>query len=236
SIKGVPERALLRIVRRHLPGDHLKLIPGRGRSVAYRHLYAFVLGPGLNGSRATVATPRVIAPVADRDRKQHPGPGVTVKPVEDVGAVDGKWILVLVDDADDAAISGSAIDASRLGLLVVVLDPQAAHLQVVLRVQAAADGGEVVEPVGGDHPGVFDPHATKSHQIEPRLDGDHVPCGEGFDVRPSDAGLLVHVQADPVAGAVVHLRSAIRPFVAGARGAVAAVDKDLANRVVHIAS
>src|SRR5438874_6738571 len=108
--------------------------------------------------------------------------------------------------------------------------------EIVLRVEAASDGGEIVEPVGGDHPGVFDPHATKSHQIEPRLDGDHVTCVERLGVGPSYSGLLVHIEADAVAGAVVHLRSAIWSLIAGARGAVAAVDQDLAHGVMHVSS
>src|SRR5213080_1421224 len=90
-------------------------------------------------------------------------------------------------------------------------------IQVILRVEAAGDGGEVVEPAGGDHSGVFAPHATESHQVEPRLDGDHVTCVERLGVRPSYSGLLVHIEADAVAGAVVHLRSAIRSLIAWAR-------------------
>ena len=46
----------------------------------------------------------------------------------------------------------------------------------------------------------------------------------------------MHIKADAVAGAVVHLRSAIWSLIAGARGAVAAVDQDLAHGVMHVSS
>ena len=62
-------------------------------------------------------------------RELNAGLGFAVEVVEDVGPVDGNRVFVLEDDAHHAAEGGAAVRALRLGLLVVVLDPERSHAE-----------------------------------------------------------------------------------------------------------
>src|ERR1700693_6363955 len=48
------------------------------------------------------------------------------------------------------------------------------NLEVVLRIQAASDGREVLETVGRDHARVLEAYAAHAHEVKAGLHGDHV--------------------------------------------------------------
>src|SRR5579859_7794754 len=75
-------------------------------------------------------------------------------------------------------------------------------LQIVPRIEAAGDGREVLEAVGRDHAGVLDADATHTHEVQPRLDGDHVARFERLAVGAPDGRFLVHLEPDAVPEAV----------------------------------
>src|SRR5713101_2287901 len=107
-------------------------------------------------------------------------------------------------------------------------------LKVVGGVDAASYRGEVLETPRRHHARVLDAHSSESHEVKARLHGDHVTLFQRLAVRAPHAGLLVHLQADAVAGAVVHLGDAVGSLVARGGGAVASVDQHLAHRVMDI--
>src|SRR5437899_10827503 len=108
------------------------------------------------------------------------------------------------------------------------------RLTVVVGIDAASNRGEVLETPRRHHARVLDTHASESHEVKARLHGDHVALFQRLAVRAPHAGLLVHLQADAVAGAVVHLGDAVGPFIARGRGAVASVDQYLAHGVMDL--
>src|SRR6266404_4646285 len=110
-----------------------------------------------------------------------------------------------------------------------MLDAQLTHLQIVLGVEAARDGREVLESMSRDHPGVFDADSPEPKLVEPRLDRDDVAFSERVIRRLPKRGLFMHIKPNAVAGAVVHLGHAVGPLVAFRRGPKAAVDEDLAR-------
>src|SRR5712691_9191364 len=107
-------------------------------------------------------------------------------------------------------------------------------LTVVAGIDAASNRGEVLETPRRHHARVLDAHASESHEVKARFHGDHVALFERLAVRAPHAGLLVHLQTDAVAGAVVHLGDAVGPLVAGGGGAVASVDQHLAHGVMYL--
>src|SRR5260370_27602610 len=115
-----------------------------------------------------------------------------------------------------------------------MLDSQLAHLEVVLRVEAATDGREVLESVGGDHPGVFDADSPEPKLVKAWLDRDDIAFSQRVFRRLPERGLFMHVKPNAVASAVVHLGHAIGALVAFRRGAKAAVDEDLAPRQINV--
>src|SRR5438874_4828537 len=108
------------------------------------------------------------------------------------------------------------------------------RLKVVVGVDAASYRREVFEAPRRDHARVLDAHAAEAHQVEARLHRDYVALFQRLAIGAAHARLLMHLQADAVAGAVVHFGDAVRALVAGARGAVASVDQHLAHRVVDL--
>src|SRR6266851_5714386 len=115
-----------------------------------------------------------------------------------------------------------------------MLDAQLAHLQVVLGVEAARDGREVLESVVSDHPGVFDADAPEPELVEPGLHRDDIAFTQRVFRRLPERGLFMSIKPNAVAGAVVHLGHAIGALVAFRRGAKSTVDEDLAYREVNI--
>src|SRR5216683_5831007 len=105
-------------------------------------------------------------------------------------------------------------------------------LQVIAWIQAAREGGEILEPVRRDHPRVFDPYSAETHEVEARLDGHDVALQQCVLVRPAQRRLLVHVQPNTVAGRVVHPGSSLGPLETPGRRPVASVHQDLANALV----
>src|SRR5579859_1810721 len=81
-------------------------------------------------------------------------------------------------------------------------------LKVVLGIETASYRREVFEAPRRDHARVLDTHAAEAHQVKARLHGDHVALLQRLAVGAPHAWLLVHLQADAVAGAVVHLGDA----------------------------
>src|SRR5260370_2547705 len=77
--------------------------------------------------------------------------------------------------------------------------------QIILGVEAARDGREVLESVVSDHPGVFDPDAPDPELVEPGLHRDDIPFSKRVFRRPPEGGLFLHIKPNAVAGAVVHL-------------------------------
>ena len=161
--------------------------------------------------------------------------------VEDVGPIDGDWVVVLVHHTDHALVRRTTMSANAVRHLIVVLYTEATHhatqlLKVVPGIQAAGEAREVREAVVRDHAGILDPHAAEADQVQAGLDGHHVALGQRLFVRPSQRRLLVHIKPNAVARAVVHLGSAVRALVTLGGGPVTAVDEDLAHRVVHVAA
>src|SRR6266480_1195102 len=101
------------------------------------------------------------------------------------------------------------------------------RLKVVVGVDAAGYRREVFEAARRDHSRVLDTHAAEAHQIQARLHRDHVALFRRLAIGAAHARLLVHLEADAVAGAVVHLGDAVGALIAGGRAAVASVDKHL---------
>ena len=56
--------------------------------------------------------------------------------------------------------------------------------------------------VGGDEDQILEPDAAVAVAVEPRLERDHVALDERLALDPADAGPLVHLEADAVAGRV----------------------------------
>src|SRR5216683_2962774 len=106
--------------------------------------------------------------------------------------------------------------------------------EVVLRVEAARDGREVVESVRGHHPGVLDADPAEAKLVEPGLHGDDIAFSQRLVAGLAKRRLLVHIETNAVAGAVVHLGHAIRTLVANRRSPIAAVDQDLAYGEVNV--
>src|SRR5258706_14585304 len=107
-------------------------------------------------------------------------------------------------------------------------------LTVVVGIDAASYRREVLETSRRHHARVLDAHASESHEVKARLHGDHVALFQRLAVRAPHAGLLVHLQANPVAGAVVHLGDTVGPFVARGRGARASVAHHPAPGVMNL--
>src|SRR5216684_1793220 len=106
--------------------------------------------------------------------------------------------------------------------------------EVVLRVEAARDGREVVESVRGHHPGVLDADPAEAKLVEPGLHGDDIAFSQRLVAGLAKRRLFVHIETNAVAGAVVHLGHAIRTLVANRRSPIAAVDQDLAYGEVNV--
>src|SRR5260221_5370545 len=109
-------------------------------------------------------------------------------------------------------------------------------LQVIARIQAAREGGEILEPVRCDHSRVFDPYSAEAHEVETRLDGHDVALQQCVLVRPAQRRLLVHVQPDTVAGRVVHPGPSLGALETLGRRPVTSVHQDLAYALVNVAA
>src|SRR5260370_24223386 len=83
-------------------------------------------------------------------------------------------------------------------------------LQVVLGIEAARDGREVVESIRGHHPGVLDADSAETQLVKPGLHGDDVPFSQRLVAGLAKRWLFLHVKTNPVASAVVHLGHALR--------------------------
>src|SRR6266704_4574496 len=108
------------------------------------------------------------------------------------------------------------------------------RLKVVVRVDAASNRGEVLEAPRRNHARVLDSHAAEAHQVKARLHRDHVALYQRLAIGAPHARLLVHLEADAMACAVVHLGDAVVPLVAVGGGAIASVDEHLAHRVMDL--
>src|SRR5713226_6598687 len=106
--------------------------------------------------------------------------------------------------------------------------------EVILGVEAARDGREVVESVRGHHPGVLDADSAEAKLVKPRLHSDDIAFSQRFVAGLAKRRLFVHIETNAVAGAVVHLGHALRTLVAHRRGPIAAVDQDLAYGEVNV--
>src|SRR5919108_1642669 len=80
------------------------------------------------------------------------------------------------------------------------------HLEVSLGVVQS------LGPLLGDRHDVLDADPEPSGEVDPRLDGEAHPGPERLAVAGHEVRLLVHVQADPVAGAVHEQNPETRPF------------------------
>src|SRR5229473_8519654 len=68
--------------------------------------------------------------------------------------------------------------------------------EVVLRVEAARDGREVVESIRGHHPGVLDADSAETKLVKPRLHGDDVPFLQRLVAGLAKRRLFVHIKTN----------------------------------------
>src|ERR1700740_1292065 len=78
------------------------------------------------------------------------------------------------------------------------------RLKVIPGIETSGQGSEVFEARGGDHAEVLHAHAAEAHQVQAGLHCDDVALLERLAVGAHHPGRFVHVQADAMAGAVVH--------------------------------
>src|SRR5258706_16434608 len=79
------------------------------------------------------------------------------------------------------------------------------RLTVVVGIDAASNRGEVLESPRRHHARVLDAHASESHEVKARLHRDYVALFQRLAVGAAHPGLVVHLQADAVAGPGVPL-------------------------------
>src|SRR5439155_22212263 len=95
--------------------------------------------------------------------------------------------------------------------------------EIVRRVEAPRQGGEVSESVRRHQAGVLDAHAAQADLVEARLDRDDF-AGPQRIVQVSELRLLVDLQADAVTRRVDHPGPGLVALEAIRRRAVAALD------------
>src|SRR5439155_15591148 len=115
--------------------------------------------------RASVRAVGAVLPIADRYRKDDPRVRAAMEVVEDVGPIDGDWVVVLVHHTDHALVRRTTMSATAVRHLIGVLYTKATHhatqlLKVVPAIQAAGEAREVREAVARDHAGILDLHAA----------------------------------------------------------------------------
>src|SRR5258708_20385567 len=83
-------------------------------------------------------------------------------------------------------------------------------LQVVLGVEAAGDGREVVESIRGHHPGVLDADSAETQFVKPRLHGDDVAFSQRLVAGLAKPGLFVHLKPNALPPPAAHLSHSLR--------------------------